>query len=60
MTKVYKVKGHIEKIKLEEMAIAIKAMKLEKTSGPPKICAEMIPASAEVGISVMIELCQRV
>ena len=41
------------------MAIAIKAMKLRKEAGLSKICAEMISASGEVDVSVMMELCQR-
>ena len=41
------------------MAIAIKVMKPGKAAGPSEVCAEMISASREVGVSVMVELCQR-
>ena len=34
-------------------------MKPEKAAGPSKVCAEMISASGEVGVNVMVELCQR-
>ena len=42
------------------MAIAIKVIKPGKAAGPSDVCAEMISASEEVGVSVMVELCQRV
>ena len=42
------------------MAIAIKVMKPGKAAGPSEVCAEMISASGEVGVSVMMELCQHV
>ena len=42
------------------MAIAIKAMKPGKEAGPSKVCPKMISANGKVGISVMMELCQRV
>ena len=31
-----------------------------KAAGPSEVCAEMISANGEVGVSVMMELCQRV
>ena len=40
------------------MVIAIKVMKTRKEAGPFEVCAEMISASGEVGVSVMVELCQ--
>ena len=42
------------------MMLAIKVIKLGKAAGPSEVCAEMISASGEVGVSVMVELCQRV
>ena len=54
------VEGPIKNVTREEMAIAIKVMKPGKAAGPSKVCAEMISASKEVGVSVMVELCQRV
>ena len=41
------------------MAIAIKVMKPGKAAEPSEACAEMISASREVGVSLMVELCQR-
>ena len=35
-------------------------MKPRKAAGPSEVCAEMISVSGEVGVSVMVELCQRV
>ena len=43
-----------------EMAIAIKVMKPGKAARPSEVRAEMISASGEIGVSVMVELCQRV
>ena len=59
VTEISMVEGSVEKFTYEEMAIATKAMKLRKAAGLSKICAEMISASEEVDVSVMIELCQR-
>ena len=33
-------------------------IKIGKAAGPSEVCAEMISASKEVGVSVMVELCQ--
>ena len=38
----------------------IKVMKPGKAAGPSKVCAEIIIASGEIGVSVMLKLCQRV
>ena len=46
-----------EKVTWKEMAIAIKGMKPRKTTGPSK-CAEMISASGEAGIKVIMKLYQ--
>ena len=51
------VEGPIKNVTREEMAIAIKVMKPVKAAGPSEVCAE-ISASGEVGVSVMVELCQ--
>ena len=59
MTEASIVEGPIEKITYEKMAIAIKVMKPGKAAGPSKVCVEIISASGEVGISAMMELCQR-
>ena len=54
------VEGPIKNVTREEMAITVKTMKPGKTAGPSEICAEMISASGEVRVSVMVQLCQRV
>ena len=54
------VKGSIKNVTREEMVIAIKVMKPGMTAGPSEVCAEMISASGKVGVSVMVDLCQRV
>ena len=40
--------------------MAIKVMKPGKAAGPSEVCAGMISAIGDVGVSVMMELCQRV
>ena len=42
--------------KQQEMAIAIKVMEPGKAAGPSEVCAKMISASGEAGVSVMVEL----
>ena len=54
------VEGPIKNVTSEEMAIVIKMMKPGKAAGPSEVCAEMISASGEVGVSMIVELCQRV
>ena len=49
----------IKNVTREEMAIAIKVIKPGKAAGPFEVCAEMISACGEIGVSVMVELCQR-
>ena len=50
--------GPIKNPLRKEMAIAIKVMQARKTAGPSELCAEMVSARGEVGISVVMELCQ--
>ena len=52
------VEGPIKNVTCEEMVIAIKVMKPGKAAGPSEVCAEIISASREVRVSVMVELCQ--
>ena len=54
------IEGPIKNVTREEIAIATKMIKPGKAAGPSEVCAEMICASGEVGVSVMVELCQRV
>ena len=58
LTAASMVEGPIKKVTREEMATAIKVMEPGKAAGPSEVCAEMISASGEVGVSVMVELCQ--
>ena len=60
VTEASVVKAPIKNDTCEEMARAIKVMKPEKAAGRSEVCAEMISASGELGVSVMAELCQRV
>ena len=59
MTEVDVVEGPIEKVTHEEIVTAMREMKTGKAVGPSEVSTEMIAASGEVGIRVMIELCQR-
>ena len=54
------IEGPIKNITHKEIAIAIKVMKPGKAAGPSEVCAQMISASGEIGVSVMVELCQHV
>ena len=38
----------------------IREMKVGKAAGPSEVSVEMIAASGEIGIGVMVELCQDV
>ena len=58
VTEAREIDGPIKKISREEMKIAIKAMKPGKDAEPSKVCAEIISASEEVRVSVMVELLQ--
>ena len=60
VTEASMVEGPIKSVTPEEMAIAIKVMKSGKAAGPSEVCAEVISVSGEVGVSMMMELCQRV
>ena len=51
---------NLKNVTREEMAMAIKVMKPGKAAGSSEVFAEMISASGEVGVSVMVEFCQRV
>ena len=57
MTAATMVDGPIEKITRQEMTISIKAIKPGKVAGPSEVCAEMVFASGEVRICLMIESC---
>ena len=59
MTEASVVEEPIEKVRREEMAIAIKMMKPEKAAESFEVCAEMMSASGEVRVSEIFELSQR-
>ena len=54
------VEGPVEKVSREEVVKAMKEMKRGKAAGPSEVSVELIEASGEIGIEVMMELCQRV
>ena len=54
------VEGPVEKVVRNEIVEAIQSMKSGKATGTFKVSVEMIVASGEIGVKVMMELCQRV
>ena len=54
------VEGPMEKVVRNEIVEAIQSMKSGKATGPSEVTVEMIVASGEIGVKVMMELCQRV
>ena len=54
------VEGPVEKVACNEIVEAIQSMKSGKTTGTSEVSVEMIVASGEIGVKVMMELCQHV
>ena len=54
------VEGPVERISQEEVVKAMGEMKAGKAAGPSEASVEIIAASEEIGIGVMVELCQGV
>ena len=54
------VEGPVEKVVRDEIVEAIQSMKSGKATGTSEVSVEMIVASGEIGVKVMMELCQRV
>ena len=54
------VEGPVERVSREEVVKAFGKMKAGKAAGPLEVSAEMIAASGEIGIDMMVELCQSV
>ena len=52
------VEGPVERVSREEVVEALGKMKAGKAAGPSEVSVEMIAASGEIGIDVMLELCQ--
>ena len=50
----------VEKVASNEIVEAIQRMKSGMATGPSEVSVEMIVASGEIGVKVMMELCQRV
>ena len=59
-TEAAMLEGPVEKVSREEVVRAMREMKTGKAVGPSEVSVEMITASGEIGIAVMIELCQGV
>ena len=54
------VEGPVKEVYLEEITIAMKKIKLEKSSGLLEVSMKIINANGKVGIDVMMKLCQSV
>ena len=54
------VEGPVEKVARHEIVEAIQKMKSEKATRPSEVSVEMIVASGEIGVKVIMKLCQRV
>ena len=54
------VEGPVKKVVRNEIVKAIQSMKSGKATGTSEVSVEMIIASSEIGVKVMMELCQRV
>ena len=52
------VEGPVEKVARNEIVEAIQSMKSGKATGTSGVSVEMIVASGEIGVKVMMELCQ--
>ena len=54
------VVGPVKKVVRNEIVEAMQSMKSRKATGTSEVSMEMILASGEIGVKVMMELCQRV
>ena len=54
------VEGPMETVARNEIVEAMQTMKLGKATGPSEVSVEMIVASGEIGVKLMMELCRRV
>ena len=52
------VEGPVEKVVRDEIVEAMQKTKSGKATGPSEVSVEMIVASGEIGVKVMMELCQ--
>ena len=60
MVEIDVVEGQVEKLARNEIVEAMQSMKSGKATGLSEVSVEMIVASGEIGVKVMMELCQRV
>ena len=54
------VEGPVEKVARNEIVEAIQSIKSGKATGPSEVSVEMMVASGEIRVKVMMELCQHV
>ena len=54
------LEGPVERVSREEVVKAMRGMKTGKATGLSEVSVEMITASGEMGITVMMKLCQDV
>ena len=54
------VEKAVKKVARNEIVEVIQKIKSGKATGPYEVSVEMIVASGEIGVKVMMELCQRV
>ena len=54
------VEGPVEKVARKEIVEAIQSMKSGKATETSEVSVEMIVASGEIGVKVIMKLCQRV
>ena len=52
--------GPVEKVAHNEIVEAMQKLKSGKATGPSEVSVEMIVASGEIGVKVMMELCQHI
>ena len=60
MVEIDVVEGPVEKVACSKIVEAMQKMKSGMATGPSEVSVEMIVASGEIGVKVMMELCQRV
>jgi hypothetical protein len=60
MTEAALVAGPVDRISREEVMKAMGEMKTGKAAGPSAVSVELITGSGEIGIDVMVKLCQGV
>ena len=54
------MEGPVERVSQEEVVKALGKMKAGKAAEPSEVIVEIIAASGEIEIDVMVELCQKV